>query len=201
MATFLLTRHAHTHMVGEAIAGRMPGIGLTVEGRAQAEALAQRLAGLPIERICSSPLQRARETAEPLARHLGLAVEIDEGFDEIDVGAWEGVRFDELDADPHWQRFNRFRSGTRTPGGELIGEVQMRMVAALERLHREHPGGHIAVVSHGDPIKSALAYYAGIPLDLTLRIEVGLASVSVLALWDDGAQIRCINHTGDLPPL
>jgi probable phosphoglycerate mutase len=199
MAVFLLIRHGHNDMIGRGLAGRMPDIHLDSRGRQEAEELAERLARTPIRRIYSSPLERCLETAEPLARRLDLEVNILEDVNEIEFSGWAGRSFDELDGHPKWRQFNTFRSGTRIPNGELFIEVQKRMVAAMEKLRGEFPDDVVAVFSHGDPIKTALCHYAGIPLDFALRLEIGLASISALSIDDSGPRILCLNSTKNLP--
>lgn len=193
MTTFLLIRHALNDTVGRLIAGRAPGVRLNADGRAQAESLAERLAGLPLTAVYSSPLERARKTAEPLARRHGLEVRISEAFNELDFGGWTGRSLFELEADEHWRRFNSFRSSTRPPGGETMLEAQARMIAGLERLRADSGDAKVAVVGHGDPIRAAVMHYAGIPLDLFLRVEISPASVSVLELSDYGPRILSLN--------
>lgn len=198
MTTFLLIRHAVNDAVGKRITGWMQGVHLNQRGLGQAEELAGRLSGLPIVAVYSSPLERARETAEPIARQLGLRVHLCEEVGEIRYGDWTGRDIEELREVPLWQRFNLFRSSTRVPGGELMAEVQSRMIAALERMREQHPGDMVAVVSHGDVIKSAVAHYAGIHLDLFHRIEISPASVSIVVVNDYGPHILRINDTGEL---
>lgn len=201
MAVFLLIRHGAIDALGKTLVGRLPGVGLNPQGLSQAERLAERLATVPIEQLFSSPLQRARQTAAPIARRLNLEVQVRAELDEIDCGLWQGRTFQELDGLPKWRQFNTFRSGTRIPGGELISEAQARMVGLLEDLRARFPQAVMALVGHGDPIKAALAYYAGISLDFMLRIEISPASVSILSITDWGPQLLCLNHTGDLPAL
>lgn len=198
MIRFLLIRHALTDTTGKNLSGRAPGISLNAEGRKQAVALSERLSGLPITAIYSSPLARALETANPAVAALGIQCEISAAFLEIDFGEWTGRSIQELKDDPAFNRFNSARSMTRIPGGELMMEAQMRIVAGLERLKNDHPGQMVAVVSHGDMIKSAIAWYAGIHLDLFHRLEISPASVSVLELWDDAATIVMVNDQGGL---
>jgi probable phosphoglycerate mutase len=176
----------------------MPDVHLNSEGTAQAERLAEGLAEAPLVAIYSSPLERARETAEPIARHHEMEIHCSDSLDEINFGDWTGRWFRELQSDRKWQQFNSFRSGTRIPGGELMSEVQTRVVAELERIRERHPDDAIAIVSHADPIKAVIAYYAGIPLDLFLRVEIDPASVSVIAIGDHGPQILLLNDTGTL---
>ncbi len=201
MATFLLIRHAHHDEVGKTLVGRMPGVGLSREGELQAECLAEQLAALHVDKIYSSPLERAQATAKTIANHLDLEVQTCEALDEIEFGDWQGRSFEDLDHEPLWRRFNSFRSGTRLPGGECLLTVQARMVSALEDLREQFPKAVIALVGHGDPIKAVIAGFAGIPLDLMLRIEISPASISIVSLDDFGPRILCINHTGRLSRL
>jgi len=199
VAVFLLIRHGHNDVVGRTLAGRKSGIHLNATGKDQAEKLVERLSEVPIQAIFSSPMERTRETAEPLARNLGLEIGIMEDITEIDFGEWAGRSFEDLENDPEWRHFNTFRSGTRIPGGELMVEVQNRMVTSIEKLRKEFPDKVIALFSHGDPIKTVIGHYAGIPLDFALRLHISLASVSVVAVHDYGPRIFCINNTGNFP--
>jgi probable phosphoglycerate mutase len=194
--TYLLIRHGATSHLGHIVSGRAPGIHLNDEGRQQAEGLAPRLKHIPIEAIYCSPLERAMETAQPLAASLGLDVHVNGLFSEFDFGEWTNLRLDHLQAVPLWHPFNSFRSGTRAPGGELIAEVQARVVTELDRLRHVHAGHVVAVFSHADVIKYALAYYAGMPLDLASRMEIYPASVSVLAIGEFAPRLISLNDTG-----
>ncbi len=185
-------------MMTHALPGRMAGVHLNELGRQQAERLADRLEGAPIAAIFSSPLERARETAEPVARRLGLEIRTLPGIIEIDYGEWTGKAWSELREHPRFNQYNSFRSGTRVPGGELMIEAQTRIVVELEALRAEYPDKLLALFSHGDLIKGALAYYAGIPLDLFRRLEVSPASVSVLRVADEGPRLIRTNDTGNL---
>ncbi len=201
MTIFFLIRHARCEPVGRRLAGCAPGIRLTEAGRLQAEALGLRLRATPLDAVVTSPLERARETAEALASGRGLEPEVSPALTEIDVGAWTGCAFDALAGDETWQRFNRFRSGTRCPSGESMLEVAARAVAELERLRGRYPEGRVAVVTHADVLRAAVAHYLGIPLDLSLRLEFSPASVTVLALGPWDARLLGLNHTGELPNL
>ncbi len=196
--TFLLIRHAAHSLLGVRMAGRMAGVNLNETGQAQANALALRLAGIPLAAIYSSPLERAVQTAAPLATQSGLPVQISEAITELDYGNWTGCTFEELDAMPGWRPYNMFRSGARIPGGEMMLDAQTRTVSFMQALCQAHPGEQVALVSHADIIKGALAYYLGVPLDLFLRIEISPASVSVIALDEYGPHILRVNDTGAL---
>jgi probable phosphoglycerate mutase len=196
--TLFLIRHGQTDWIAKAVAGRLPSVHLNAEGRQQAERLAARLKALPITAIYSSPLERTRETAAPLAEALGLEVHPCEEAIELDFGGWQGARIPDLDADPRWRAFNTLRSMTRAPGGELMPEVQTRIVAAIGRIRDAHPDGVVALFSHGDVIRSAVAYFAGVPLDLFQRIEIRPASITSLRFTEWGVLILGVNDTGEL---
>ncbi len=197
MTTFLLIRHGENDVLSRALAGRAPGVHLNERGRKQAELLGRRLAGRGIGRILSSPMERARETAEPLARRLGLEIEICDSIIEIEYGAWTGKTMAELQTLEQWKQWNTLRSGTRPPGGESILEVQARTVGEIEKLRRAFPENTLALFSHGDPIRSALVYYLGMPLDMLQRLKISTASVSALKLGDWGAELHSFNETFD----
>jgi len=196
--TLFLVRHAHTDWIGHSIAGRQPGVHLTSEGREQAARLIGRMGHLSIAAIYSSPLERARETAAPLAAALGLEVRDCIEATELDFGEWVGQSIPDLAADPRWRAFNQFRSFSGMPGGELMPEVQTRIAATMVRLRAAHPGQAVVLVSHGDVIRAAVAYVAGVPLDLFLRLEIRPASVSSVRFYDDSLLILGVNDTGKL---
>jgi probable phosphomutase (TIGR03848 family) len=198
MTTFLLIRHATNPWVGWALAGHRPGVHLDDEGRAQAQRLVARLRDVRIDAVYSSPLERAMETAEPLASARGLAIQQRARLIEIGLGEWTGREIASLESEAHWKRFNTFRSSTRIPGGELMTEVQTRIVDEMEELRQHHRDATVALVSHGDVIKCAVTFYAGSPLDFMHRFEISPASVSVIKLADWGAQVFAVNDTGSL---
>jgi broad specificity phosphatase PhoE len=197
VTTFHLIRHATNDLVGNTIAGWHPGVHLNPEGKRQAQRLAERLRQSHIQRLYSSPLERTRETALPIAEQLGLELHLSPEIGELQFGEWTGKRFTELEMDPRWQEWNVFRNQHRIPGGETMLELQVRFVGFLQRLCADFPGECIGLVSHGDPIRSALLYYLGMPLDSFHRLEISPASVSVLAIGDDGAQILSLNQVSE----
>ncbi len=199
MTIFLLIRHGDTDVLGKSIPGRLPGVHLNASGRMQAARLADRLSTIPIDCLVSSPLERAWETAEPIAERLGLAIRVNENLSEVDYGEWSGLSFEELNQRPLWHQYNRFRMGIRIPGGEMATELQARMVREIDSIRSEALSSVVALVSHADPIKTALAAFAGIPLEQMTRVEISPASVSVLALHEDNARIMGVNHTEHIP--
>jgi probable phosphomutase (TIGR03848 family) len=198
MTTFLLIRHADTDWVGKKLAGHLPGVSLSVTGRAQAEGLVARLGNYRIDAIYSSPLQRTQETAEPLSQSRHMAVRIGLRLIEVDFGDWTGQSLADLDEDPLWLRFNKLRSITRAPGGELMLEVQARMIDELEDLRHAHPDQTVAIFSHQDTIKAAVAHCLGVPLEYFFRFQVDPASITVLEMTDWGPLLLALNHNGTL---
>ncbi len=180
MTTFCLIRHGTYEGMQRFLAGRKLGINLNNGGRREAELLGRALKDSPIEAIYSSPLERALETAEAVARPLNLDVRVRDGLNEIDYGDWAGTTFAVLSNQSEWQRFNTFRSRTRIPGGESMQEAQTRILNELESLSGVHPDGVIAVVSHSDMIKAVLTHFAGMNLDLLQRFEVWPCSFSIV---------------------
>lgn len=204
MTRFLLIRHA-VHLLGsERITGRMPDVHLSPRGQEQAKQLTARLAAVPIHALYSSPITRAQETAQPLAVQFGLPVHICEDIQEINYGDWTGRALEELRPLPQWQHWNSFRSGTRIPNGESMLEIQARIISRMQKLKEQHPNEIVALVSHGDVIKAAVAYCLGVPLDMFQRFEISPASVSLVGLTDYGPSVLCVNNTnglGELPAL
>ncbi len=201
MTRFLLIRHGMTDAVGHQLIGRRAGIGLNERGREQALALVTRLHDVVIDAIFVSPLARTRETAEPLAQARGLRIGALPGLNEIDYGRWQGATIESLAQDEHWHAYNAHRSLHRVPGGETAGEAQLRMLHTVEGLHGEYAGRCVALVGHGDPIKTLLLHLLGMPMDFIGRLEVAPASVSAVHFDPDGPQVICVNHTGRLQEL
>jgi probable phosphoglycerate mutase len=201
MTTFFLIRHASCSGLGRTLWGRTPGICLNEKGKLQAQRLADRFRGITLEGIYSSPLERAVETAETLARENKLEVHKDPAFNEIHFGDWTGKSFDALSSDENWRRFNSERSATRIPGGESFLEVQNRAIAALYLLRSQNNNAKVAIVSHADVIKAAVGYFTATPIDLLQRIEISPCSVSVIAIDKESARLLTINNHCELDQL
>ncbi|HEX8280539.1 MAG TPA: histidine phosphatase family protein [Chthoniobacterales bacterium] len=199
MTNFVFIRHGAHDYLGRAIAGRLPGVHLNERGREQAEHLPEKLSRLPIDAICSGPLERVRETAEPICRHFNLPLQIADEFTEIGVGDWQDRAFTELTNEPLWKQFNAFRSSTAAVGGELMLEVQARALRKLNALRGQHRW--VVVVTHGDVVRSVMAHFLGMHLDLFLRIEIDPASLSILEYGEDFAIVRLLNMPSSGSPL
>jgi probable phosphomutase (TIGR03848 family) len=200
--TVILVRHGLTPSTGKVLPGRAPGLHLSDEGRKQAESVGQRLAALPkLDAIYASPLERARETAAPLARLTKQKVTIHKGLLECDFGEWTGRELKELMKLPQWSTVQRYPSGFRFPEGESFAEMQTRMASTIQRLCERHPGGVIVAVSHADPIKAAVAHAMGTHLDLFQRIVISTCSATAIAYGPAGPVVLTVNDTGDLAHL
>ncbi len=195
----LLVRHAHNdYLDAGRLAGRTPGVHLNEKGCRQAQALAARLANVPLTAIYSSPLERARETGEPVAAAHGLSIQVLEDLNETDCGDWTGQAISELTQTDIWLKMQAYPSGVAHPGGEGITAVQARVVRALEGIRAAHPGGVVLVVSHADPLKAALAHYTGLHIDLFQRLVLDPASLSELAFTPQGPRLVRCNDTAHL---
>lgn len=196
MTKILLIRHALTDFVGNRISGRTPGISLNEEGRKQVSQLVADLSFIHIDAIVSSPLERAMETAFPIAEAHGLQCIISNEFTEIDYGKWTNLEIEEIKKDQDFRRYNAFRSISQIPGGERPVDSQNRILSGIGRLFHQYPEKTVAIITHADLIKSAVAFYLGMPLDMMLRIDISPASVSILRIDDDYIQVTLLNHRG-----
>jgi len=192
--TFFLVRHAAHDRVNRVLCGRMPNVVLGALGHAQARSLAERLSRESISAIYSSPLERAQETAAPIAERIGVAPRIADALNEIDFGEWSGRAFDDLDGDRQWSVWNAARGITRPPGGEMMVQAQARALAFLEHAHNAHPESGVVLVSHCDVIKAMLLHCLGLGLDGYQRLEVSPASISTVVVGPWGAKILSINE-------
>jgi broad specificity phosphatase PhoE len=183
MTTFFLIRHGHCDGVGRILWGRTSDVHLNEDGKSAARVLAERLAHDRLVAIYSSPLERALETADEIAQQLGLApIHISQSLNELDYGDWTGQTIESLKGDPIWQQFNTVRTRTPVPGGESILSAQTRIAEELKRLSVKHENENVAIVSHADVIKAALAYFTGLDLDDVYQIDVPPCSIIKLEL-------------------
>ena len=196
----LLVRHGLTPTTGVKLPGRAPGLSLSEEGRRQADAAAARIGKLPsVTAIYASSLERARETAQPIARARHLAIRVERGLLELDVGEFTGLTLKRAHRRPEWSVIQRNPSGFRFPGGESFADMQARMTTTLAALVDRHRGQTIVAVSHADPIKAAVAQALGTPLDLFQRIVIAPASITAIVYRLHGPSVLTVNSVdGDL---
>ncbi|MGP0028633.1 MAG: MSMEG_4193 family putative phosphomutase [Streptosporangiaceae bacterium] len=186
MTTVLLVRHGLTAATGHALAGWTPGIPLDDRGRAQAQAVGERLARLPLDAIISSPLERCRETAGIIAAARAdqdREIRTDERLGECRYGDWTGRPLRKLAKEPLWRVVQAHPSAVRFPGpdGESMLDTQHRAVAAVREWNAVLGArATYLICSHGDVIKGIIADCLGLHLDLSQRIQADPCSLTVI---------------------
>ena len=203
--TILLVRHGQTPTTGKLLPGRAAGLRLADIGVQQAVRAGERIAELAkVDAIYTSPMERARDTAAPIGKAVGLRPKVVKGLVECDFGDWTGAELKKLMKLPEWRTVQKAPSTFRFPNGESFTEMQVRMVTTLDRLRARHPGGLIVCVGHADPIKAAMAHALGTHLDLFQRIVISTCSISGIVWSTDGPVALTVNSTGgslrDLAP-
>jgi probable phosphomutase (TIGR03848 family) len=201
MTTLLLVRHGHTDAAGKRLTGRAPGVHLNELGRRQAEGLVERLEGVRIDTIVSSPLERCRETAAPLAKARGRAVEVGRAWIEVGYGEWTGRSISQLRRTKLWRRVMFAPTNVRFPGGESLLEVQGRAVDATLDIAARHARGTVVVVSHADVIRLLVAHVAGMHADHLQRLSIDTASITAVSISDGFPRLLTLNDTADLAVL
>jgi probable phosphomutase (TIGR03848 family) len=198
----LFVRHGQTPTTGKVLPGRAPGLHLAEKGQEQAKAVAERIRLLKkVDAVYSSPLERARETAAPIAAARKLRVRTERGLLECDFGQWTGAELKDLAKKPEWGTVQRYPSGFRFPGGESFVDMSARICDTVVKLKDRHAGGVIVAVSHADPIKAVVANALGTHLDLFQRIVVSTCSVTAILYGAGGPAVLTVNNTGDLAGL
>lgn len=199
MPILLLIRHGDNDVLKTRLAGRMPGVHLNPEGLRQAQTLAQSLSSAPLAAIFSSPLERALETAAPLAAAHHLEVNIHPGLIEVDYGGFEGRTYKQLRRTRLWKLVHEKPSQVQFPGGESLPAVMQRAVETMNGLAAQFDdGSFIACVTHGDIIRLAVAHYLGIPLDAYHCFSISTASITTLALGKDRPRLLNLNQVSRL---
>jgi probable phosphomutase (TIGR03848 family) len=192
----LLIRHAENDYVKTGkLAGRLPNVHLNARGKLQAAALAEILKPVRLRAIISSPLERAMETAAPLAASKKIEIIVRENLTEIKYGQWQGASLKRLRSRKLWRIIQTIPSLARFPNGESFPEAQARIVSELETLRAKHgtPKAAIACIFHSDPIKLAIAHYIGLPLDLFQRLTIAPAAISILQINDGHVRLIGLN--------
>jgi probable phosphomutase (TIGR03848 family) len=198
----LVVRHGLTASTGKALTGWLPGINLDDRGQEQAAAMGQRLAGVPLDAIISSPLERCQQTAAAIAAARDgqqVAVQVDERLGECRYGDWTGQPLRKLARDPLWRVVQAHPSAVRFPGpsGESMLEMQQRAVGAIREWNaRLGPNASYLVCSHGDVIKAILTDSLGMHMDMSQRIQVDPCSLSVIRYTPLRPFVLRMNDTG-----
>ncbi|MGB8981629.1 MAG: histidine phosphatase family protein [Anaerolineales bacterium] len=197
MPLLLLIRHGENDFVKTGkLPGQTAGIHLNERGQKQAEALGEALKDVPLKAIYSSPLERALETAAPIAGARKLEIVREPDLKDTDVGSWQGKSLKVLRLTKVWSIVQNAPSRFRFPDGESFVESQARYVGALERIIKRHrkPRDIVAVVFHADPIKLAVSHFLGLPLDHFQRLSCDTGSLTALYVSDTGANLIKLNQ-------
>jgi probable phosphomutase (TIGR03848 family) len=196
MCILLLIRHGDNDFIRAGrLPGRLPGIHLNENGRTIVNKVAEGLSSVPVKAIYSSPLERALETAELIAKPFEMKVELKDSLLEIDCGEWQGQRLSNLRRLKLWKSLQYSPSRFRFPGGETFYEGQQRICQELESLSKQHGSKDILVcVSHADPIRLAVAYYIGMPLDMFQRLYIAPASITALYICQAETRLMILNY-------
>lgn len=210
MPLLLLIRHGRTAAnTGAVLAGWTPGVGLDETGQAQVARLTGLLGEFPVRRLVASPLQRAGETAAPLAAAWGIEPVVEDDLGECRYGGWTGRPLTELAAEPLWRTVQDHPSAATFPpsteadgpAAESIAAMAARIVAAVRETDAAvdaayGPRAVWLAVSHGDPIKALLADAAGTHLDHFQRIHVDPGSISVVRYTERRPFVVRVNDVG-----
>ena len=192
--TIYFVRHGAHDQLGRRLCGRAPGVLIGETGLAQAGAAARRLAGAGVAAVHTSPLERTRQTAEPIAAAAGAPLVLDDDLTEIDFGDWNGADFADLDDRPEWRRWNEDRGRARPPGGESMTQVQARLAGWFDRIQND-PRPAVVAVSHADVIKAAVSHVLGLPIHFHDRFEIGPGSITTVIADDRRLKLHSLNET------
>ncbi len=201
MPTLLLIRHGENDFVKtHKMAGRLAGVHLNQNGQKQAGALAETLKSIPLRAVVSSPLERALETAHPIAQARKLEILQEPDLIDVNIGQWQGKSWRRLALTKDWKIVQNAPSRFRFPGGESFTEAQARCVSAIERIVQKYkkPKDTIAVIFHADPIKLVVAHFLGMPLDHFQRLGCDTGSATILHVSEAQAYLVKMNQR---PPL
>lgn len=197
MPILLLIRHGENEYVKTGkLAGRLPGVHLNEKGQKQAAALGEALKDVPLKAIYSSPLERAMETAAPIADSHKLVIQQEPDLMDTNIGKWQGKSWKLLALKKEWKIVQNAPSRFRFPEGESFPECQLRIANVLERVIKKHnkPQDIIAVVFHADPIKLAVAHFLGMPLDHFQRLGCDTGSLTAIHAREAGANLVKLNQ-------
>ncbi|GAB1472454.1 histidine phosphatase family protein [Chloroflexota bacterium] len=197
MPLLLLIRHGENDFVKTGkMAGRIPGVHLNEKGQKQAQTLGEALKNVPIKAIYSSPLERAIETATPIAESHKLIIQQEAGLLDTHIGKWQGKSWKALRLMKAWKIVQNAPSRFRFPDGESFPECQLRIVNVLEQIIQKYnkPQDVVAVVFHADPIKLAAAHFLGMPLDHFQRLGCDTGSLTAIMTGESSAHLMKLNQ-------
>jgi broad specificity phosphatase PhoE len=196
-----LIRHGETDWNRE---GRVMGwspVPLNATGQSQIERLAERLNGLEVQALYTSPVQRTVESATILAKALNRKPIPDDRWTEAKITGWEGKLWAELAGHPIRERYYAAPTETRLPDGEMFAEVRDRVAAAAAELEQRHPEGLIVIVSHADPIRAVVGHYLGLELSASHNFKIDNGTVTVVEIEQGVGALRVLNAPPDMVRL
>ncbi len=193
MPILFLIRHGETDYTGKRLVGRWPGVHLVARGEEQAGWVAQSLNDQPIRAIYSSPLERAKETAQPLAAMRKMKIIPIDGLKEVDFGEWTGKSLRWLRKLPEWKDLHE-NPKFRFPGGESLPEVRKRVASTLEELASRHgKKDRVVIFTHGDVVRFAVEYFLSLSPGGFHRLMVNTASLTVIRIQDGKIMLHGFN--------
>lgn len=193
-STLILLRHGETAWNRERRLMGAADVPLSEAGRLQCARVGEVLAGFGIHRIRASPLSRATESARIVAEAICAPIESDEGLVEVRFGDWQGRTYEEIAADPRYERYVQDPVGQPTPGGETVVDVQRR---GLVSLAAAKPGECVLFVTHGDLIRSVLCRFLAIPLAEFRRLRIDNCGLSAVAITMGQGEVKFVNMLAD----
>ena len=194
VASLIFMRHGETDWNRQRRVMGDADVPLNQAGREQSRLAAEVLGHFKVGRVVSSPLLRARASAEIVAEPLGLPVEFDGGLEEVRFGRWQGLTYDEIRRDPEYQGFIADPLNNRTPGGENVLDVEKRACGVVERAS----GGECTLfVSHGDIIRALICNFTAVPLKEFRRIRIDNCGLSAVAVADGRVEVKFVNVLAD----
>ncbi len=196
MATTLyLIRHGETQNADQRCYKGHIDVPLSAKGENQMKKVADRIRNVPLSAIYTSDLQRARRSAEIVARPHNIKPEIKSPFKERNFGRWEGLTFNECR-----ERFpEEFNAWVKNPveaspvGGESTLDVKNRLVPALEKLLKKLRGETFSIVAHGGVNRIIICHLLGMPLQNIFRIEQNFGALNIIEIWEDAPVVKLIN--------
>jgi probable phosphoglycerate mutase len=196
MGSIIFLRHGQaTNNTQRVLAGRTPGIPLTEKGIDQAEKAAKFLEEMNISTIYSSPIERAKDTAEIVGKHNSIDVRIDDRLIELDMGKFTGMPYDEIFSS-HGNVFMKFYNGELEiahNGVETFADVKKRVLGMVDHVIENHPDENVVLVTHMDPIKAMLSTIVSFSAENLYELIIANASLNIFREYERKLSIAGIN--------
>lgn len=196
MGSIIFLRHGQAkNNIERILSGRTPGIPLTEKGIEQAEKAAKFLEDMNISAIYSSPIERARHTAEIVGKHNSLDVILDDRLIELDMGKFTGVPYDEIFS-AHGNVFMKFYNGELEiahNGVETFAEVKKRILGIVDHVIEKHPDQNVVLVTHMDPIKAMLSTVVDLSAENLFELIIANASLNIFREYKRKFSISGLN--------